>query len=178
MTINRGHGRLERRTVRAAPVPERVGFPHAEQVLVADRHVTDLAGGSGSTEVAYAATSEGLTSQAYSRQVLQTECQGSGTGLPSNVASACKAAGFAPVSAAEAQAALFWNDPGGTLQPPGHWLQIADTIAVLHLGRIVETGAVDKVLGAPTDDYTRTLLAAVPSIDRIRARAANAVVGA
>ena len=31
---------------------------------------------------------------------------------------------------AEAQAALFWNDPGGTLQPPGHWLQIADTIAM------------------------------------------------
>jgi hypothetical protein len=80
--------------------------------------------------VAYAATSQGLTSQAYALQVLQTECRGSGTGLPSNVASACKAAGFAPESAAEAQAALFWNDPGATLQPPGHWLQIADTIAM------------------------------------------------
>ena len=80
--------------------------------------------------VAYAATSQGLTSQAYALQVLQTECQGSGTGLPSNVASACNTAGFAPESAAEAQAALFWNDSGGTLQPPGHWLQIADTIAM------------------------------------------------
>src|SRR5258708_11665898 len=80
--------------------------------------------------VAYAATTQGLPSQAYSRQVLQTECQGSGTGLPRNVASACRAAGFAPASAAEAQAALFWNDPGGTFQRPGHWLQIADTIAV------------------------------------------------
>ena len=80
--------------------------------------------------VAYAATSQGLTSQAYALQVLQTECQGSGTGLPSNVASACNAAGFAPEGAAEAQAALFWNDPGATSQPPGHWLQIADTIAM------------------------------------------------
>ena len=57
MTVDRGHGRLERRTVRVAPVPERVCFPHAEQVLVADRQVTELAGGSGSTEVAYAVTS-------------------------------------------------------------------------------------------------------------------------
>src|SRR5918993_2815265 len=57
VTVERGHGRLERRTVRVAPVPEQVGFPHAEQVVVADRHVTDLAGGSGSTEVAYAVTS-------------------------------------------------------------------------------------------------------------------------
>jgi hypothetical protein len=57
VTVDRGHGRLERGTVRVAPVPEQVGFPHAGQVLVADRQVTDLAGGSGSTEVAYAVTS-------------------------------------------------------------------------------------------------------------------------
>jgi hypothetical protein len=57
VTVDRGHGRLERRTVRVAPVPKRVRFPHAQQVLVADRHVSDLAGGSGSTEVAYAVTS-------------------------------------------------------------------------------------------------------------------------
>jgi hypothetical protein len=80
--------------------------------------------------IAYAATSQGLASQAYAMQVLQTECQGSGTGLPSSVASACNAAGFAPEGAAEAQAALFWNDPGATSQPPGHWLQIANTIAM------------------------------------------------
>jgi hypothetical protein len=80
--------------------------------------------------VAYTATGQGLTSQAYALQVLQTECQGSSTGLPGNVASNCRTAGFAPESAAEAQAALFWNDPGGTLLPPGHWLQIADTIAI------------------------------------------------
>ncbi len=60
--------------------------------------------------------------------MLQTECEGSGTALPSGIESVCAAHGFLPESAAEAQAALFWNDPGGTLQPPGHWLQIADTV--------------------------------------------------
>ena len=45
--------------------------------------------------------------------------------------------------------------------------QIADTVAVMHLSRIVEHGPVDAVLSSPTDEYTRTLLAAVPSIDRI-----------
>jgi hypothetical protein len=39
--------------------------------------------------VADAATPAGLASQEYAKQVLQTECQGSGTGLPSNVGSAC-----------------------------------------------------------------------------------------
>ncbi|HTE68082.1 MAG TPA: transposase [Actinomycetes bacterium] len=42
-------------------MPKQVRLPHAAQVLVADRHVTDLAGGSGSTEVAYAVTSLGST---------------------------------------------------------------------------------------------------------------------
>ena len=97
--------------------------------------------------VAYAATSQGLTSQAYALQVLQTECQGSGTGLPSNVASACNTAGFAPESAAEAQAALFWNDPGGTLQPPGHWLQIADTIAIQEELDLLETARATATVG-------------------------------
>ncbi len=80
--------------------------------------------------VADAATAAGLASQEYALQVLQTECLGAGTGLPTNVANACSAAGFVAASAAQAQSALFWNDPGGTPQPPGHWLQIADTIAV------------------------------------------------
>jgi hypothetical protein len=97
--------------------------------------------------VAYAATSQGLTSQAYALQVQQTECQGSGTGLPSNVAGACNAAGFAPESAAEAQAALFWNDPGGTLQPPGHWLQIADTIAIQEELDLLDTGRATATVG-------------------------------
>jgi hypothetical protein len=97
--------------------------------------------------VAYAATNQGLTSQAYALQVLQTECQGSGTALPSNVASTCLAAGFAPESAAEAQAALYWNDPGGTLQPPGHWLQIADTIAIQKNLDLLDTAAATATVG-------------------------------
>jgi hypothetical protein len=85
-----------------------------------------LAANDGGQAAADAASAAGRTSQEYALQVLQTECEGSGTGLPSNIGSACSAAGFAPESAAEAQSALFWNDPGGTQQPPGHWLQIAD----------------------------------------------------
>ena len=41
---------------------------------------------------------------------------------------------------------------------------IADTVAVMHRGRVVEYGATEKVLLDPSDDYTRTLLAAVPSL--------------
>jgi hypothetical protein len=97
--------------------------------------------------VAYAATNQGLTSQAYALQVLQTECQGTSTALPGNVASTCLAAGFAPESAAEAQAALYWNDPGGTLQPPGHWLQIADTIATQKNFNLLDTAAATATVG-------------------------------
>lgn len=81
-----------------------------------------------SVPAALTSTTAGLQSSTYALQVLQTECQGSATALPSNIEAACSANGFLPESAAEAQAALFWNDPGGTLQPPGHWLQIADTV--------------------------------------------------
>jgi peptide/nickel transport system ATP-binding protein len=48
---------------------------------------------------------------------------------------------------------------------------IADAIAVMQRGRLVEVGAADAVLGAPRSEYTRTLLAAVP---RIRAQPALA----
>lgn len=40
--------------------------------------------------------------------------------------------------------------------------QIADTIAVMKNGKVVETGPADQVLRAPSDDYTQTLLSAVP----------------
>ncbi len=40
----------------------------------------------------------------------------------------------------------------------------ADRIVVMNRGRIVEHGTTDKVLGSPSDDYTRRLLAAAPSL--------------
>ena len=40
--------------------------------------------------------------------------------------------------------------------------QIADRVAVMREGRIVETGTLDDVLGRPAHPYTRQLLAAVP----------------
>ncbi len=42
---------------------------------------------------------------------------------------------------------------------------LAHTVAVLHRGRIVEYGDADEVFGNPRDEYTRTLLAAIPKPD-------------
>jgi peptide/nickel transport system ATP-binding protein len=42
---------------------------------------------------------------------------------------------------------------------------IADRVAVMNKGRIVEEGSVDTILTAPTADYTRQLLANTPSIE-------------
>ena len=39
---------------------------------------------------------------------------------------------------------------------------VADRVAVMYLGRIVETGPVQQVFSAPAHPYTRTLLAAIP----------------
>jgi peptide/nickel transport system ATP-binding protein len=48
---------------------------------------------------------------------------------------------------------------------------IADRVLVMTGGRIVEQGAVDTVLGAPTADYTRRLLRNTPSIEVALGRA-------
>jgi ABC-type glutathione transport system ATPase component len=48
--------------------------------------------------------------------------------------------------------------------------QVADRIAVLHRGRLVEEGRAADVLGSPRDPYTRALLAAVPDPDPRRGR--------
>jgi peptide/nickel transport system ATP-binding protein len=42
--------------------------------------------------------------------------------------------------------------------------EIADRVAVMRQGRMVETGTLDTILRQPTMDYTRSLLAAVPSL--------------
>jgi peptide/nickel transport system ATP-binding protein len=45
---------------------------------------------------------------------------------------------------------------------------IADRIAVMYLGRIVEVGVADEVTSAPRHPYTKALLGAVPSANRSR----------
>jgi ABC-type glutathione transport system ATPase component len=42
--------------------------------------------------------------------------------------------------------------------------EIADRVAVMRQGKLVETGPLDTILRAPTMDYTRKLLSAVPSL--------------
>jgi ABC-type glutathione transport system ATPase component len=42
--------------------------------------------------------------------------------------------------------------------------EIADRVAVMRHGRLVETGALDSILRAPAMEYTRNLLSAVPSL--------------
>lgn len=41
---------------------------------------------------------------------------------------------------------------------------ISDTVLVMHRGKVVESGAPSEIYGNPTADYTKSLLAAVPSL--------------
>jgi predicted transposase YbfD/YdcC len=41
---DRGHGRITTRTIQVLPAPEGLPFPHASQVFLIERHVTDLHG--------------------------------------------------------------------------------------------------------------------------------------
>ncbi len=47
---------------------------------------------------------------------------------------------------------------------------IADRIAVMQHGKIVEDGPVERIFGAPEHDYTKELLAAIPKPDPRRGR--------
>lgn len=43
---------------------------------------------------------------------------------------------------------------------------LCDEVAVLHAGRLVETGATEQVYTEPRDDYTRRLISSIPTIGR------------
>ncbi len=51
---------------------------------------------------------------------------------------------------------------------------ISDTVAVMHLGKIVEYGETEEVFNNPQDPYTKALLSAIPipdpKIERTRER--------
>ena len=93
-----------------------------------------------------------LDSAAYANQLLETECQGGVVALSAANASACTTAGFAPQTAAQATAALYWNDPGGTYQPPGHFLQIADAAALQTGLSLLQHSQLDALVGAAMSD--------------------------
>ncbi len=96
-----------------------------------------------------------IASQAYAAGLLQTECQGSSAGLgnlPANVQSACAAAGYTQQTTEQAKAALFWNDPGTTIQPPGHWLQIADTAMASQGSSLLQSAQLTALLGEAMND--------------------------
>jgi peptide/nickel transport system ATP-binding protein len=41
--------------------------------------------------------------------------------------------------------------------------QLADTVSVLHRGRVVEAGTVEQIFAHPEHDYTRRLLDSIPA---------------
>jgi peptide/nickel transport system ATP-binding protein len=54
---------------------------------------------------------------------------------------------------------------------------LADEVAVMYLGQIVEHGGTERIFEEPQHPYTRGLLAAVPSVDPERRSAAARVLG-
>ncbi|MFI6401871.1 dipeptide ABC transporter ATP-binding protein [Streptomyces sp. NPDC050548] len=54
--------------------------------------------------------------------------------------------------------------------------QIADRVSVMYAGRVVETGPVAEVFGAPRHPYARALLSAVPLPDPVAERARRRIV--
>ncbi len=44
--------------------------------------------------------------------------------------------------------------------------ETADRVAVMYRGRVVETGTTAQIIGAPTHEYTRSLISAVPRPDK------------
>ena len=63
----------------------------------------------------------------YADGLLMAQCLG-GSAPQGAIASVCHNAGFDARTSEQTRAAFFWNDPGSTNQPPGHWLDITDTL--------------------------------------------------
>lgn len=97
-----------------------------------------------------------IDSSTYAQNLLQVECQGSATALPADIQAACVAQGYAYADAAKANqsatAALFWNDPGMTNQPPGHWLAIADTTLQSTGASLLQSAQLTALLGDAEND--------------------------
>ena len=49
----------------------------------------------------------------------------------------------------------------------GQVRSLAQEVAVMHQGQIVESGAVDEVLSSPQADYTRRLLSDTPDVESV-----------
>ncbi|MGJ4850053.1 ABC transporter ATP-binding protein [Bacillota bacterium Meth-B3] len=55
--------------------------------------------------------------------------------------------------------------------------ELADDVAVMYMGSVVEEGPVDRVLGRPAHPYTRALLKSIPVIGRGRAQRLEPIRG-
>ncbi|QUQ68916.1 dipeptide ABC transporter ATP-binding protein [Kutzneria sp. CA-103260] len=53
---------------------------------------------------------------------------------------------------------------------------IADRVAVMYLGKIIEIGDVDSVFGAPSHPYTQALLSAIPIPDPVKERQRERII--
>ncbi len=54
---------------------------------------------------------------------------------------------------------------------------LADRIAVMYLGRVVESGPAEQIYDTPLHPYTRALIAAIPEMDTRRSKKASIVPG-